>query len=303
MIGFNRPCADGSDTSANPLRMEELVYNASHSLIEQSRAPASRRISRTPTASGSAGTGRATRRASTAASRRRGATATCRTSARRSSPRFFSRTSAPQPAPPVQQTNCHPVPLRPLDLRPQRLHRRLRASPARPAARGRPGLFDADRGHDRLRAPVLPRAHVRARRRAAAGARAHGGLRRGDGPPPRRRRPVADDARLSDGERLYAVRYASGDVANSLYVSNDAPRRPPAVPRGRASRAPLGRGARGGLRAARRSSGHVARGAAVIGADRPARRRRATRLRPAAGYTLRSRPRRSRTGAEVVGAG
>jgi glutamine amidotransferase len=27
---------------------------------------------------------------------------------------------------------------------------------------------------------------------------------------------------VSDGERLYAVRYASGDVANSLYVSNDA---------------------------------------------------------------------------------
>ena len=46
-----------------------------------------------------------------------------------------------------------------------------------------PELFGSHPGHDRLRAAVLPRAHVRPRGGAAARARAHGGLRRGHRPP------------------------------------------------------------------------------------------------------------------------
>jgi predicted glutamine amidotransferase len=34
--------------------------------------------------------------------------------------------------------------------------------------------------------------------------------------------PLQMTVGVSDGERLYAVRYSSGPVANSLYVSNDA---------------------------------------------------------------------------------
>ncbi|HKG65177.1 MAG TPA: class II glutamine amidotransferase [Solirubrobacteraceae bacterium] len=56
--------------------------------------------------------------------------------------------------------------------------------------------------------------------------------------------PLQMTVAVSDGERLYAVRYASGPVANSLFVTADASavRRP--LPRRRAAPAVLRRGAR-----------------------------------------------------------
>ena len=63
-----------------------------------------------------------------------------------------------------------PVPPRPLAVRAQRLHRRLPRAAPRAAARRRPVAVPGDRGDDRLRADVPPRAHLRAGRRIRSAA-------------------------------------------------------------------------------------------------------------------------------------
>ena len=97
-----------------------------------------------------------------------------------------------------------PVPPRPLAVRPQRLHRRLPARPARPDARRRPG---AVRGRPRIhghRGAVPSRAHLRARGRPDRRARAADRLHRGDRRAARGRAPFQGSFGVSDGETLWA---------------------------------------------------------------------------------------------------
>ena len=95
----------------------------------------------------------------------------------------------------VQQTNCHPFRHGRWLWMHNGLIRGLRARAPRARARGRCLALPVDRGHHRLGADVLPRAHVGARDRSARRGGAHGRLRRGDRPRPRHRAPDPDVAR------------------------------------------------------------------------------------------------------------
>ena len=85
---------------------------------------------------------------------------------------------------------------------------------------------------------------------------------------------------VSDGERLYAVRYASGPEANSLFVTADASGVRALYPATCGSRI-LRRGPRRRVGAPRRPARPLARGAARYGARRPARGGRGGALRAA----------------------
>jgi predicted glutamine amidotransferase len=207
----------------SPLRLEELVYNPTHSLIEQSRAA---RLTTHVTNADGFGLGwygtsarPGVYRSVSPASSDRNLQELC---AQIKSPLFLAHIRA-STGTPVQQTNCHP-------FRHERwlfVHNGFIAH------------------HDRLRRDLVlavdPRlfTHIEgttdsellfflaltfglddeplpALERMAGFVEATG-----------RRHDVAEPLQmtvgLSDGERLYAVRYASGEVpANSLYVSNDA---------------------------------------------------------------------------------
>ena len=88
-----------------------------------------------------------------------------------------------------------PVPLRALALDAQRPDPRVPAREARARARGRRLALPVDRGHDRLRGDVLPRADVRARERPRRRRRADGRRRRGHGTQARGRASPPDDGR------------------------------------------------------------------------------------------------------------
>jgi hypothetical protein len=92
--------------------------------------------------------------------------------------------------------------------------------------------------------------------------------------------PLQMTVAVSDGERLFAARYATGPVVNSLFVTADAGAVRP-LPRRRAVPAVLRRGPRRGLRAARRPPRPVARGTRGHGDRRPARRRRSSAVHAA----------------------
>ena len=110
---------------------------------------------------------------------------------------------------PVQQTNCHPVPSRAVAVRPQRLHRRLPVAPARADARHRPRSVRRGPRLDGHRGGLPRRAHVRARGGPDRGARADRRLHRGDRAQPGVDDPVQGSFGISDGETLWAVRYAT----------------------------------------------------------------------------------------------
>ena len=88
-----------------------------------------------------------------------------------------------------------PVPPRAVAVHAQRRGARVRQGAPRPDARDRPGALPAAPGLGRLRGPVLPRAHVRARGRPGGRARADGRVRRGGRRAPRRRAPADDVGR------------------------------------------------------------------------------------------------------------
>ncbi len=205
-----------------PLRMEELVYNASHSLVEQSRA--ARFTSHLTNADGFGvgwyGTraGPGVYRSVAPAWSDRNLQELC---AQIESPLFLAHVRAATGTA-VQQTNCHP-------FRHGRWifvhngfiddYHRLRRDLMLAVD---PQLFDGIEGTTDsellfflaltfgLDAEPLP-----ALERMAGFVEATGREHGVDA-------PLQMTLGLSDGERLYAVRYASGGVANSLYVSNDA---------------------------------------------------------------------------------
>ena len=120
------------------------------------------------------------------------------------------------------------VPARELAVRPQRRDRRTSSSSAATSSVAiDPSLFNVDRGLDRLRDDVLPRADVRPRGTTRS--------RRSSGWPASSRRradahgiehPLQMTLGVSDGERLYAVRYSSiGGQSRTLFRSADAHRR------------------------------------------------------------------------------
>src|SRR4051812_25910580 len=91
-----------------PVLIEELLFKTQHGLIDQSLHSGWAPRRRTATGSGWAGTGRGQGRACTAASRRRGGDANLRHLAGHlESPLFLSHVRAALGSP-VQQTNCHP---------------------------------------------------------------------------------------------------------------------------------------------------------------------------------------------------
>jgi glutamine amidotransferase len=202
--------------------MQELVYNASHSLVEQSRA--ARFTSHLTNADGFGigwyGTSDTpgTYRSVAPAWSDRNLQELC---AQIESPLFLAHVRAATGTP-VQQTNCHP-------FRHERWifvhngfigdYHRLRRDLMLAVD---PALFDSIEGTtdsellfflaltfglDDEPLPALER---------MAGFVEATGHRLGVD------EPLQMTLGLSDGERLYAVRYASGDVANTLYVSNDA---------------------------------------------------------------------------------
>ena len=174
---------------------------------------------------------------------------------------------------PVQQTNCHPFRHGNWLLRPQRLRGRPARAPARPHARDRPGALRRRQRLDRHRGRLPARAHPRARggphRRDGADRRLH----RGD----RRARTgssglVQGTFGISDGETLWAIRYATEGTARTLFASADVdaihrlypdnarlqpPRRGRPADRLRAVRRPAGRLA--GDRAVERGDGALRR--------------------------------------------
>jgi predicted glutamine amidotransferase len=210
----------------SPIRMEELVYNATHSLIEQSRA--ARMTSHLTNADGfgigwygtrpTPGTFRSVAPAWGDRNLQELCAQIQELCAQIESPLFLAHVRA-STGTPVQQTNCHP-------FRHERWlfvhngfidqHARLRRDLVLAVD---PSLFEGTTdsellfylaltfGLDSEPLPALER---------MAGFVEETGRRRGVG------EPLQMTLGVSDGERLYAVRYASGSVVNSLYVSNDA---------------------------------------------------------------------------------
>lgn len=206
------------------LRMEELVYNASHSLIEQSRAA---RLTTHLTNADGFGIGwygtselPGVYRSVAPAWSDRNLQELC---AQIASPLFLAHVRA-STGTPVQQTNCHPFRAgRWLFVHNGFVHHyaRLRRELMLAVA---PRFFDRIEGTtdsellfflalsfglDEDPLPALER---------MAGFIEAVGYRHGVS------EPLQMTVGVSDGERLYGVRYASGQAEpNSLYVSNDAP--------------------------------------------------------------------------------
>jgi predicted glutamine amidotransferase len=207
----------------SPIRLEELVYNTAHSLIEQSR---SARLTTHLTNADGFGLGwYGTRpvpgmyRSVAPAWNDRNLQELC---AQIESPLFLAHIRA-STGTPVQQTNCHP-------FRHERwlfvhngfiadyarLRRELLVAVDPQLFNGIEGTTDSELMFFLALTFGLDEEPLTALERMAGFVEATG-----------RRHGVEDSLQMtvgvSDGERLHAVRYASGRaVANSLYVSNDA---------------------------------------------------------------------------------
>ena len=121
---------------------------------------------------------------------------------------------------PVQQTNCHPVPLRQVALGAQRARHRLVHRQARPRAWRRSRPLSARRGLGRLRDAVLPRAHARARGRPGrARSSARSDSSRRSATVTASTHPFQGTIATTNGERLWAFRYSSEGHSRSLYFS------------------------------------------------------------------------------------
>ena len=189
-------CAAGSDTSAIRSGLTELLYRTGHSLIEQSRRRADVHTSSTRDGFGLGWYGTAPRPASTAASRPHGATRTCGSCAAQiESPLFLAHVRATTGTA-VQQTNCHPF----------RHGRWLFVHNGYIAGYARlrrelllavdPALFASIRGTTDSELLFHLALTFGLDGRSAAGAGAHGRLRRGRRPRTGSR-AAADDARAS----------------------------------------------------------------------------------------------------------
>src|SRR3954447_480953 len=170
-----------------PVLIEELLFKTQHGLTDQSLHSGWAPRRRTATGSGWAGTGRGRGRACTAASRRRGGDANLRHLAGHlESPLFLSHVRAALGSP-VQQTNCHPF-----------RHGRW--------------LFVHNgfvAGFHGLRRELM--ALERALGRVEAAAEGHGVDN-----------PIQASIGVSDGERLWAVRYSTEGKSRTLFARPSA---------------------------------------------------------------------------------
>jgi predicted glutamine amidotransferase len=206
----------------SPIRLEELVYNSTHSLIEQSRAAHLTSHLAHADGFGLGWYGTSERpgvyRDVMPAWNDRNLQELC---AQIESPLFLAHVRA-STGTPVQQTNCHPFRFGRWTMVHNgfiadyvRLRRHLLLAVDPRYFQNIEGTTDSELlfhlaltfGLDEEPLPALER---------MAGFVEATGRRRGVD------EPLQMTVGLSDGERLYAVRYASGPVVNSLYVSNDA---------------------------------------------------------------------------------
>jgi predicted glutamine amidotransferase len=206
----------------DPLRLEELIYNTSHSLIEQSRS--ARMTSHLTNADGfgigwfGTSDGPGVYRNVSPAWSDRNLRELC---AQIESPLFLAHVRATTGTP-VQQTNCHPF-----------RHGRwifVHNGYIEDYARLRrelllavdPDLFPSIEGTTDSELLFFLALTFGLDDEPLAALERMAGFVEETG----RRHGVEDPLQMtvgvSDGERLYAVRYASGDVENSLYVSNEA---------------------------------------------------------------------------------
>jgi len=205
----------------NPIRLEELVFNPEHSLVEQSRN--ARLTSHVTNADGfglgwyGTGTGPGLYRNVAPAWSDRNSQELCR---QISSPLFLAHVRATTGTP-VQQTNCHPfrygrwlfVHNGFVDDYP-RLHRELLLAVDPALFANIEGTTDSELLFHLALTFGLDSEPLTALERMA-GFVEETGRRHGV------EQPLQMTVGLADGERLYAVRYASGAEVNSLYVSND----------------------------------------------------------------------------------
>jgi predicted glutamine amidotransferase len=207
----------------SPLRLEELVYNTTHSLIEQSRAA---RLTTHVTNADGFGLGwygtsprPGVYRSVAPAWNDRNLQELC---AQIESPLFLAHIRA-STGTPVQQTNCHP-------FRHQRwifVHNgfidrydRLRRDLIMAVD---PTLFDRIEGTTDSELLFFLALTFGLDEEPLGGLERMAGFVEAAGRRHGVEHPLQMTVGLSDGERLYAVRYASsGFAANSLYVSNDA---------------------------------------------------------------------------------
>ena len=122
---------------------------------------------------------------------------------------------------PVQQTNCHPFRHGRWLFVHNGLHRGFHAHAPRAADGGRARAVRRHRGLDRLRGAVLPRADVRARGGPARRLERAVGFVEATGRAHGIEDPVQMTVGISDGERLWAVRYSSQHESRTLFVSED----------------------------------------------------------------------------------
>jgi predicted glutamine amidotransferase len=205
----------------NPIRLEELVFNPEHSLVEQSRN--ARLTSHVTNADGfgvgwyGTGTGPGLYRSVSPAWSDRNLQELCR---QISSPLFLAHVRATTGTP-VQQTNCHPfrygrwlfVHNGFVDEYP-RLHRELLLAVDPALFTNIEGTTDSELLFHLALTFGLESEPLAALERMA-GFVEDTGRRHGV------ELPLQMSVGLTDGERLYAVRYASGPEVNSLYVTND----------------------------------------------------------------------------------
>jgi glutamine amidotransferase len=205
----------------SPIRLEELVFNPEHSLVEQSRN--ARLTSHVTNADGfgvgwyGTGTGPGLYRSVAPAWSDRNLQELCR---QISSPLFLAHVRATTGTA-VQQTNCHPfrygrwlfVHNGFIDEYP-RLHRELLLAVDPSLFTNVEGTTDSELAFHLALTFGLESEPLAALERMAgfieATGRRHGA-----------ELPLQMSVGLADGERLYAVRYASGEEVNSLFVTND----------------------------------------------------------------------------------
>ena len=110
------------------------------------------------------------------------------------------------------------VPLRPLAVHAQRIHRRVRGDQARPGARGRRIALSRDQGQaDTEVLFYLALSFGWTIRRGRAGHRLRGGRRA----QARHHYPFQGTIATSDGEGLWAFRYSTEGTSRSLFFSRD----------------------------------------------------------------------------------
>ena len=189
--------------------------------------------------------------------------------------RSCSRTFARRPAAPIQQTNCHPFRHGTWLWMHNGLIREFATVKRDLALAVDPSLYPRDRGFDRLRDVLLPRAHARARGRRAGGGRACRRAHRGDRPPSRCRAADPDDGRHHRRRERVGVPLLERTQSRSLFYSTASRRCGPSTRTTRCSTSSSRRDAADRVGAARRPCRRLERGAGVELRRRPGRTGRA----------------------------